>query len=305
MWLPLLALAACSTGEVPVSNASLETAEPDRLRLVAIGDVGKDTEAATEVAAAVAQVCATSGCDLVVLLGDNLYPRGMEAPDDPRMDGWIRDRYAAVDAPLWLVLGNHDYGHGRSRQRAGWQVLWAERTAGANLPALAWVLDAGPARIVGLDTNAALQFGEKPQAELLERALGERPDAWSVVLGHHPFRSDGRHGNAGAYDGWRHVPWVSGGSLKRLFDDGLCDRADLYLSGHDHNRQLIEHCGVDLIVSGAGASTTELVDRGNDPLFAAATPGLVWLELGPDAATVRFHDASGREEASFVRPRGR
>ncbi len=296
-------LLACTSGQVPSATESLGAVSSDRLRLVAIGDVGRKTDAATRVAAAVQRVCAERGCDLVVLLGDNLYPRGLETPEDPRADAYISDRYAEADAPLWLVLGNHDYGHGRSTQKAAWQVAWAQRTPGVNLPAQTWVVDAGPARLVGLDTNAALQFGEGPQAAWLARAFDDRPDAWRVVLGHHPFRSDGPHGNAGAYEGWRFVPWMSGGSLERLFEDGLCGRADLYLSGHDHSRQLIDHCGATLVVSGAGASTTEIVDRGNAPAFAEATPGLVWIELGIEQATVAFHDQDGAVEGEFERPR--
>ncbi|MEZ4240125.1 MAG: metallophosphoesterase [Myxococcota bacterium] len=300
MLLAALLAAGCSDSRVPVGVAPAPAlASPDRVRFVALGDAGKGNKGQARVAAGVAKACAERGCDLVVLLGDNLYPRGMEADDDPHADERIAQMYAPVGAPVYLVLGNHDYAHGRSRAAAARQIAWAGRTPGVELPANAWVGDFGPARVVGLDTNAVFQFGEDFQARWLREQLDASDAPWKVVLGHHPFRSDGPHGNAGRYDGTRWVPWVSGSALRTLFDGSLCG-ADLYLAGHDHTRQLLEACGTDLVVSGTGASATEIVDNGNHPRFAEATLGAAWFELSADGSgRVVFLDADGAEEAGF------
>lgn len=274
--------------------------DPERVRFVALGDVGRGTATQRRVAEAVAAVCAERGCDLVVLLGDNLYPDGMEAPDDPRMDERIGDMYAGAGAPLYLVLGNHDYGKGRDAERAGWQVAWATARDAAELPANAWWTETGPALFVGLDTNAAFQFGAGFQSRWLADRLAESDARWKIVLGHHPFRSDGPHGNAGAYEGWSSVPVMSGGGLATLFEERLCGAADLYLAGHDHLRELIDHCGVALVVSGAGAKGTEVVDRGNHPRFASAEPGFAWIELRGDGGTVEFYDQDGARDGFFA-----
>jgi tartrate-resistant acid phosphatase type 5 len=299
--LVLVLAVGCGTDEVPVGTApSPALARSDRLSFVAIGDVGKGNDVQRQVAAGVARACAERGCDLVAVLGDNLYPRGMQTDEDPRMDERIAEMYAGVGAPLYLVLGNHDYGHGRDREAAARQVAWAAERPGIELPANAWVADAGPVRLVGLDTNAVFQFGEAFQARWLRERLAESSAPWKVVLGHHPYRSDGPHGNAGRYDGTRWIPWVSGSQLRALFDRELCGAADLYLAGHDHSRQVLAACGTDLVVSGAGASSTEVVDRGNDPRFARATPGAVWFELVDDGeGLIVLLDADGGEEARF------
>lgn len=289
---------ACSAGVTFGTAPSVPTRIPGTVRLAAIGDVGKGNEGQRRVADAVAQTCASRGCDLILLLGDNLYPRGMESPDDPRANDWILEPYASVGVPVFLVLGNHDYAHGRDRQRAAWQLDWAERTEGVELPAHAWELRVGPLQLLGLDTAAAFQFGARDQRRWLQQRLADTHAPWTVVAGHHPLRSNGRHGNAGAYEGWSHVPWLSGAAIERLLAP-LCDRVDLYLSGHDHSRQLLQHCGVDLIVSGAGASTTPILDRGNAPRFARDTLGLVWLELTDTDGTATFIDADARPEATF------
>ena len=296
----LFAIACRSSGSVTFATADpIVPADPSAVRFVALGDVGRGDANQRRVARGVVHACAERGCDAIALLGDLLYPDGMEKDDDPRAEQWIAAPYAPAGAPLLLVLGNHDYGRGRDVASAGRLLRWAKDRPGIVLPANVWDLRAGPVHFVGLDTNAAFQFGEAPQRAWLARVLDESDAPWKVVLGHHPFRSDGEHGNAGAYEGWTGVPIASGAALRRLFEGALCDRADLYLAGHDHNRQLLAACGVDLIVSGAGSSTTPIVDRGNHPSFASAEPGFVWLELGEGEGRVVFLDADGKAEREY------
>jgi predicted phosphodiesterase len=296
----VLALVACRTDKVRFADAPpFVTAEPDVVRLVALGDAGRGDATQRRVAKGVVRACAERGCDAVVLLGDLLYPAGMESDDDPRADAWIADPYNPTGVPIYLVLGNHDYGKGRDVEAARRTVAWAKRRRDVVLPAEVWQVRVGPVHLFGLDTNAAFQFGEHAQLEWLAKGL-ERTDApWTVVLGHHPFRSNGNHGNAGAYEGWSGIPYSSGRSLLRLFEVGLCGQADLYLAGHDHSRQLLERCGVELIVSGAGSATTPIVDRGNQPRFASDEPGAAWLELREAEGRVVFLDADGEAEAEF------
>ncbi|MEQ1503053.1 MAG: metallophosphoesterase, partial [Myxococcota bacterium] len=261
--------------------------------------VGKGSATQRQVAAGAARVCAERGCDAVLLLGDNLYPRGMEADDDPRMDAWIGETYRGLGAPVYLVVGNHDYGHGRDKARAAREIAWADRTPGFEFPANAWVADAGPARIIGLDTNAMFQFGARFQGQWLHDRLAESDARWKIVVGHHPYRSEGPHGNAGTYDDTRLVPFVSGGELREVFDRELCGAVDLYAAGHDHSRQLLEWCGTSLIVSGAGASATPIVGHGNRVSFAEGSPGGVWVEVGDVDGRVAFFDADGFWQSEF------
>lgn len=292
LWGALLA-AACGSGRVSTGVAPPPPLhEPGFVRFVAIGDVGKGNEAQARVARGVKALCERERCDFLLLLGDNLYPRGMQSADDPRMEEIIGAIYEDVAPAVYLVLGNHDYGKGRDKQSASWQIAWVNQRQGFEMPSQAWRMDAGPARIIGLDTNAALQFGGDFQKRWLHEQLSA-PMPWKIVLGHHPYRSNGRHGNAGAYEGTLAVPFVSGSTLRDLFDEELCTGADLYLSGHEHSRQLISWCGVPLVVSGSGASSTEIIDRGNDPLFASASLGSVLVELGPQGGFVRFAGADG------------
>lgn len=292
MVLPLL-LACTTVSAPPVDLPPLRSAAPDRVRLAVVGDVGRGTRQQAQVASALRSWCAEAGCDAVLIPGDLLYPRGMEAPDDPRAEDWVAAPYRDA-GPLYLALGNHDYGHGRNVEKAGWSMDWAARTEGVELPGPAYAVALGDVGgLLVVDTNAAFQFDAGPA----EAFLGERLpalDGWRVVMGHHPFRSNGPHGNAGAYEGWRGLPWLSGRALESLYTSTLCPDADLFLAGHDHNLQILDHCGVQLVVSGAGGAVREVVDRGNDAAFTAAAAGFVWLSLHDD----------GRGEAVVVSGEG-
>jgi hypothetical protein len=290
----------CSSGSVTFATAEpFPLADPTVVRLAALGDTGRGDPNQRRVAKGVVRACQERGCDAIALLGDLLYPNGMESDDDPRAADWIAAPYAPVGVPLLLVLGNHDYGRGRDRESARRLLRWARSHPGIVLPAEAWDVRVGAVHLFGLDTNTAFQFGDAPQRTWLTRGLDESDAPWKVVLGHHPYLSNGDHGNAGSYEGWSGVPIMSGAGLLRLFEGALCGRADLYLAGHDHNRQLLEACGVDLVVSGGGSATTPLVDRGNQPRFASAEPGFAWLELGADTGRIVFMDADGNAEREY------
>ena len=138
-----------------------------------------------------------------------------------------------------------------------------------------------------LDTQYLVQTGEVEQAEWLDAAVKESKATWKIASGHHPYISNGYHGNAGVFDGTK----GSGMPLKTLVDASLCDNADLYLSGHDHNRQWFPPiCGVEFIVSGAGASVRSLPGE-NPVLFQDEDRmGFLLLQITNERLVGTFYD---------------
>ena len=129
---------------------------------------------------------------------------------------------------------------------------------------------------------------------------------WVFLAGHHPFRSNGKHGNAGSYDSPEFggipianpIPAAAGAHVKSFFETHLCGLAQVYFAGHDHSRQWIDEpsalCGTEMIVTGAGASTTEIRDRGNEAFFEdAAKPGFLYVDIKDDQLTGEFWDIDG------------
>jgi hypothetical protein len=283
--------AGADLGELAVADGSI-------VRFAAVGDVGKGNEGERATARQVQATCRERGCDFVLLLGDNLYPRGMESPQDPKMDAVIGDIWGTLGLPVVMVLGNHDYGQGTDDARADWQLAWAARSRSIRMPSRFFGFTAGPASFAALDTTRAFWRGASDQAAWLDGWFARQTRPWTVVFGHHTWRSDGPHGNAGAYEGWPGIPFLSGAPVERLLDGHVCGHADLYLSGHDHTLQWLDGpCGGSIVVSGAGAGPTSIEDRGNHPRFAAAQLGFAWLSLG-DTGAVAFIGDDGRELAA-------
>lgn len=292
-----------ATAPVPAEIGLVPTADPTRVRFVAVGDTGNGNRTQHAVARAMGEVCAARGCDLGLLLGDNLYPRGMSGPDDPAMDRVTTEVYGDLPFDFYAVLGNHDYGDSTEEQRAAWQVGWARRTEQFVMPQRFYGFSAGPARFWALDTNMIFWHGGAAQGAWVDLGLPLAP-RWRVAFGHHTYRSEGRHGNAGSYEGYAYLPYASGGRMAAFVESHLCGEVDLYLSGHDHNLQWLRACGLELVVSGAGSDTRPLEGRGNDPLFASDSAGFAWIELAQEGR-VAFYDADARllYEGTFARGR--
>ena len=52
--------------------------------------------------------CATSGCDLAIMLGDNFYDSGVYSVFDDKFEDYFEEPYASLDIPFYAALGNHD-----------------------------------------------------------------------------------------------------------------------------------------------------------------------------------------------------
>lgn len=157
----------------------------------------------------------------IALLGDNVYPEGLRAPEheeraeDERRLGAQLDALRRSGARSFVVPGNHDWSNGGED---GWEAVGRQTRFVAEHGAHEMPPDgcAGPASatlgahlaLVFLDTQWWLHDGPRPgdatsgcaatsEAEI-EQALGrellDAGERHAIVLGHHPLRSGGPHG---------------------------------------------------------------------------------------------------------------
>jgi hypothetical protein len=94
----------------------LHRRSPDRtvVTFVALGDMGEGGDEQTRVAHAMYHVYQQDGCDFVLGLGDNMYPRAVRSVDDPQFrDKFERPYTLFQQMDFWSILGNHD-----------WKRLW-------------------------------------------------------------------------------------------------------------------------------------------------------------------------------------
>lgn len=292
------------------------------VRFVALGDFGTGGPDQAKVAEALLEVCGERGCDLVLGLGDLIYPSGASSPDDPQFDSKFEQPYAALDVPFWMSLGNHDNGGefpgptatagglGASYATGNNMVAYAQRTDRASdkwhMPARFYSFTEGPVDFLALDTNTMLFYGLAVPPEVSagiqeqEAWLRDAPQAgtspWKVAFGHHPYLSNGEHGDAGSYDG-HGLPGAGGDHLKALVEEHLCDEVDLYLSGHDHNLQWLapaSSCGrTALFVSGGGGAGLYELPGENPAVFQAASLGFWWFRIAGETLEAAAFDQEG------------
>jgi tartrate-resistant acid phosphatase type 5 len=287
-----------SSGTVPT------VAKP--VRFVAMGDTGTGSNDQLKVGNTIAALCKARGCDYVQLLGDNLYDSGAASPNDPIFQTHFETPYAAINLDFWVILGNHDYGHdgaGTDFGKGQNEIDYTAKSTKWKLPSAYWhhvpPSGGGAVETFGLDTNSAMFSRDGDQRTDVAGWIAASTAQWKIAFGHHPYKSNGPHGNAGSYDavGGIALPIVNGKAVKSFLEETICGKVDLYLSGHDHSRQWInESCkGTELAVSGAGAKATEL--GGNNPaLFESLELGFLYIVIDGKKLTAEFVDENGQTE---------
>lgn len=239
------------------------------------------------VSAAAEAACAGT-CTGAVFLGDNLYQSGVNFPDDTAFLRSFAKSWSWA-GPQWYVQGNHDWGafprlmpwEGKHPQRDRAQRLFrdvrsisAEGDVKMYGDAHFWGTSIGQGRLVALDTNYLVRRCDEtkggirckgdPGKDKADRirigSLVERTVAGAfgpvIVVGHHPWLSNGEHGQAGDFKDSGMALW-KGKALRRVLDDVVAPNAALYVSGHDHNTQVARvDDGTLAIVVGAGGKTT-------------------------------------------------
>lgn len=313
------------------------------VRLVAIGDMGTGSAAQYNVAEAMRQVCARKGCDAVLGLGDNIYERGTETALSPKFDAKFLKPYAGLNLPFYMTLGNHDQtaliaGDGAAPWRGDSQVEFAAAQAtGGNGPrwvmpgrfyqmALgqwqqaamldAFAIDSTPLAPYSISASPVYAadgpFVQAQQAWLAQGLAASRA-RWKIVFGHHPYRNNGVHGNAGNFDGMGRKPVQAGVYYKSFLEQTVCGKADWLMTGHDHSLQVLQpvaSCGsTRFLISGAAAKTyaadrtpvqMELDAEGRPQPFKATPPdwqafgqlGFYWLQFDAEHLTLEAYTVS-------------
>jgi 3',5'-cyclic AMP phosphodiesterase CpdA len=221
------------------------------LRLAVAGDVGTGGPQERATAAAMDRLEERREFDVLLLLGDNIYPDGDVAGAQEAVFG----PFAGVldgRTTLLAALGNHDV-----RTADGVPQL-----AAFGMPGRWYLRRLGPVDLIVLDST---RTGDPAQLSWLEATLAAPERArWTVVAQHHPPLSAGWHGD--------HEP--SRRLLVPLFERyGV----DLVLTGHDHDYQRsTPQAGVTYVVTG-GAAT--LRRTGRKPFTAASASAYHFVEL--------------------------
>ena len=179
--------------------------------------------------------------------------------------------YAPLKIPFYVVLGNHDsYGNSEA------QIEYSRYSKWWNMPDRFYQVKIGNTHLIGIDSYS---FDDE-QAEFVEKTLNDSTAKWKIVFGHHPVRSYGFH--RGKL------------SLKKKLLPLLCRFDAIYLSGHDHDLQVLNSdCKTPLVVSGAAAKLRK-TGEGSRTLFAKSTYGYAWMSFGKKSFQLRIFDQNDK-----------
>lgn len=255
-----------------------ETIAGRGLRILVFGDNGTGDGNQAKVAEAMQKFCAQNGCDFGLMLGDNFYPAGVRSTDDPQFVSKFEKPYRELGIPLFAILGEHDWG--RNGQMYDWQaqIDYTKQSSLWHMPSDVYSVTFGDLQILALNTNALP--GSKEQIAWLGNELTNSKARWKLVMGHKPIYSYGYHGD---------TDFMISDVLPLL-----CGKADLYLSGHEHNEQFLKsECDLPLLISGSGGKLRPDNIKGPHSLFASDQLGFSYLQVRPEALTVQIVSTEG------------
>jgi tartrate-resistant acid phosphatase type 5 len=249
----------------------------------AVGDTGYGGRVLAGVAEAMERSARERPVALALLLGDNFYPAGVRTTDDERWRTVFEEPFGspALAVPFHAVLGNHDH-----RGLVDAEIAYTGKSERWRMPARWYTFtrtgEGGlTAQFFALDTEPIEEGWAEAPGEIawLETELARSSARWKIVIGHHPALSHGRHGG---------TEEIVRGIVPLFERFGV----DLYVTGHDHDLQLLDSGrGWLQLVSGAGSSTRD-TRWSDDTLFAAASPGYARVDLGKSATWIEIATAA-------------
>jgi acid phosphatase len=289
----LLSNSAILPASMAVTAApAVAAAEP--LKFVLIGDwgrMGHDNQ--VDVANQMGKTAADFGSVYTVSMGDNFYENGVAGVDDPQWQSSFEKIYtaASLQTPWKIILGNHDY---RGNVQA--QLDYSKTSSRWRLPARYYqesvtLPDGGKADFYYLDTSPFIQrytgtkvdiAGQDSQLQLtwLDAALGASTAPWKIVIGHHPIYTV-----------------VSGADHD---EPDLITRLDpilrkhnilIYINGHDHCLQVLNHSGIAYVTNGAGSQVYQPVAKRDG--FCSGEHGFMTVALTSQKLDFALIDMTG------------
>eukprot|EP00250_Pteridium_aquilinum_P017853 c23807_g1_i1 orf=265-1419(-) len=289
-----------------ILNLSLEEEPTGGFNVLVIGDWGRHgLYNQSAVAQQMTRVAKEMEVEFIISVGDNFYPSGLTRVDDPAFNQSFSQVYDIQSLPkTWhSVLGNHDYrGDALAQLDPALRVLdprWhCERSF-----SLARVLaDGSYVEFFFYDTNPFVEDywnntkhtydwrGVEPkddylkkQKEFLSNGLAVSNATWKVVVGHHPIRSVGVHGDTLELQ-------------DQIYPILKEHDVDLYVNGHDHCLEHITECGIHFVTSGGGSKAWRGMDSSADQTglqFYYDGQGFVSISFNSSILSFAFYDSIG------------
>ncbi len=259
------------------------------ISFLAIGDFGRHgAYTQKEVARDMGKVADFLEIDFTVSVGDNFYPNGVQSTQDYQWISSYESIYIhhGLHEPWFVALGNHDYEGNVQAQIDYSQISRRWEMPSRYFEKLIEIDNGKYLQLLVIDTNPFIEKYQqektkylgiekqntKKQLKWIEKKLAnQNPNiVWKIVVGHHPLYSGGKRKDS-----------QDTKQIEKLFEP-IFEKynVDAYITGHEHDLQVIQRPNKKVIqfLSGAGS---ELRETGltNGTLFAQSVPGFMAFSL--------------------------
>jgi predicted MPP superfamily phosphohydrolase len=278
----IVSLATLATGTLlkPGSIFGLKPSD-SKTRFAVIGDFGTGGSAEFAVAAQMLEIHHRSALDLVLTVGDNIYPNGsarhfVKHFEEP-FAGLLKER-----VKFYAVLGNHDVEEGRKDQ-LDYPLF---NMGGSNYYSIS--RGNGLVDFFMLDSTDC----DSGQAYWVENSLRESRARWKIAALHHPIYSSGKkHGS----------DMKLRKTLEPLF---VRYHVQVVFAGHDHvYERTFPQQGIQYFITGAGGQIRRGDIDMHSPLRAASYDrdnSFMYLEVNEDEMSFKSISEKGEVVDSGV-----
>jgi len=278
-----------------------------------LGDMGSGLDLQFKVSLALGKNIKKNNCGFVCGLGDNIYPSGCSSKDDKQFKTKFEIPYKKIPNKIkfYMCLGNHDYGDYWDKNYVDWSESQIQYGIQSQVDCQKkWYLPGhyytytkrqGNTSIdfFVIDTNFDLmtQKLKNQQMNFMVNAIKESKAGWKILYGHHTFISIAEHGNA--------EPELNR-YLRKLFRLGI----DMYMNGHDHNKQIVEtkvgKNNIVIVTCGAGGKYCEdelnfdNIDHKSKLVWHAETVGFGTVFCTKNKLRLEMYDEHNKLEKSYI-----
>lgn len=291
---------------IKLLNPSFQEEPTSGFNVLVVGDWGRlGLYNQSAVAEQMARVAEEIEVEFIISVGDNFYPSGLTSVDDPAFNQSFTQIYNAqsLQNTWYSVLGNHDYRGDALAQLDPALKLQDPRWHCQRSFSLCQPLDDDNyVEFFFYDTNPFIEHywnntehaydwrGVEPkedylnnQKEFLANGLAASNATWKVVVGHHPIRSVGVHGNTLELQA-------------QIYPILLENDVHVYVNGHDHCLEHITESKMHFVTSGAGSKAWRGMNDTADQSglqFYYDGQGFVSMSFNSSMLSFAFYDALG------------
>ena len=244
-------------------------------------------------------------------LGDNIYENGCTSINDKQFIEKFEKPYENISNKIkfYMCLGNHDYGqYSCGKGNSIYQIKYGKRSEKQGKK---WIMPDNYYTFRKRKNNVTVDFFVidtnvfnltekeiKKQIKDISQQISKSKANWKVVYGHHTWRSVAGHGNADSQ---------LEGFLTELFTKSPFD---IYMCGHDHNKQMIRmdinKKDLFLIVCGTGGKVydddinMDCLGKDSELEFISNNLGYGYLKAFQKQLEIIFLDENNVQEIKYT-----